>query len=321
MPLSQNNNHTFVSGELVTSAKLNSTKIIQSDTEANNDNFTGNPGQLTYDSTNKKLRLHDGQTAGGLEVTPAQSSVSLGAGSVTENMLATGAVTNTKLATDSVTEEKILDGAVTASKLADDAISLGAGSVTSEMLADGAIESIDDIGDVQTAGTGHTPSDGDALVWNDTHSHWMPGGVATTNSAGGTGVARAVFCSTGGSPGSDSIHAGTTPLGSSESYRDVRPSSFNIKDSTWIGTSTGQHWVHFITPIENPVIIIPDFQWSYNSNTGQANISQRITTYGNTSPFYNLTFDSQGRLTKMRFSGTYGTGSNIGLAIRHFVIF
>jgi hypothetical protein len=179
MALSQNNNHTFVSGELVTSAKLNSTKIIQTDTEANNDGFTGNPGQLTYDSTNKKLRLHDGTTAGGLEVTPTQEGVSLGAGSVTENMLATGAVTDTKLATDSVTEEKILDGAVTASKLASDAISLGAGSVTSEMLATGAIASIDDIGDVQTAGTSggvnHAPSDGDALIWNDSHSHWMPG--------------------------------------------------------------------------------------------------------------------------------------------------
>ena len=223
MPLSQNNNHTFVSGELVTSAKLNSTKHIQTDTEANNDGFTGNPGQLTYDSTNKKLRLHDGETAGGLEVTPAQSSVSLGAGSVTENMLATGAVTSTKLATDSVTEEKILDGAVTASKLASDAISLGAGSVTSEMLADGAIESIDDIGDVQTAGTGHTPSDGDALVWNDTHSHWMPGGVMS-NPLGMKAIAwgRFLYGSTGYQPGYYLRHSTNIKL------QDVDPASNNV---------------------------------------------------------------------------------------------
>jgi hypothetical protein len=276
MPLSQNNNHTFVSGELVTSAKLNSTKIIQSDTEANNDNFTGNPGQLTYDSTNKKLRLHDGHTAGGLEVTPAQSSVSLGAGSVTENMLATGAVTNTKLATDSVTEEKILDGAVTASKLADDAISLGAGSVTSEMLATGAIASLDDIGDVQTAGTGHNPSDGDALIWNNSHSHWMPGEVATTNSAGGTGVARAVF----------------------HKSHPTDPPSFNIASSVYDGTSTGQRTVTFTNPISNPVIIIPDFQISGTSST-------RITTYNN-GPSFNLQQNSSGDCTGIVFGAWSG---------------
>lgn len=227
MPLSQNNNHTFVSGELVTSAKLNSTKIIQTDTEANNDNFTGNPGQLTYDSTNKKLRLHDGQTAGGLEVTPAQSSVSLGAGSVTENMLATGAVTNTKLATDSVTEEKILDGAVTASKLASDAISLGAGSVTSEMLATGAIASIDDIGDVKTAGTSggvdHAPSNGDALLWNSSHSHWMPGGVMN-NPLGMKPIAwgRFRYGSSGYQPGYYLRHSPNIKL------QDVDPASNNV---------------------------------------------------------------------------------------------
>lgn len=229
MPLSQNNNHTFVSGELVTSAKLNSTKHIQTDTEANNDGFTGNPGQLTYDSTNKKLRLHDGETAGGLEVTPAQSSVSLGAGSVTENMLATGAVTNTKLATDSVTEEKISDGSVTASKLADGAISLGAGSVTSEMLATGAIASIDDIGDVQTAGTSggvnHAPSDGDALIWNNSHSHWMPGGVMS-NPLGMKAIAwgRFKYGSSGYTPSFYLRHSPNIKL------QDVDPATNNV---TW----------------------------------------------------------------------------------------
>jgi hypothetical protein len=242
MALSQNNNHTFSSGELVTSAKLNSTKIIQTDTEANNDGFTGNPGQLTYDSTNKKLRLHDGTTAGGLEVTPTQEGVSLGAGSVTENMLATGAVTETKLATDSVTEEKILDGAVTASKLADGAISLGAGSVTSEMLATGAIASIDDIGDVQTAGTSggvnHAPSDGDALIWNNSHSHWMPGGVMT-NPLGMKAVAwgRFKYGSSGYAPPFYIRHS------TNIKFQDVDPASNNV---VW-------GWV-LDTPIDNAIV-------------------------------------------------------------------
>ena len=41
------------------------------------------------------------------------------------------------------------------------------------------ITSIDDIADVQTSGTGHDPADGDALVWNESHGHWMPG-IAST---------------------------------------------------------------------------------------------------------------------------------------------
>ena len=42
------------------------------------------------------------------------------------------------------------------------------------------ITSIDDIADVQTSGTGHDPADGDALVWNESHGHWMPGEVSST---------------------------------------------------------------------------------------------------------------------------------------------
>jgi hypothetical protein len=254
MALSQNNNHTFVSGELVTSAKLNSTKHIQTDTEAVNDLFTGNPGQLTYDSTNKKLRLHDGTTAGGLEVTPAQSSVSLGAGSVTENMLATGAVTDTKLATDSVTEEKISDGAVTASKLASDAISLGAGSVTSEMLATGAIASIDDIGDVKTTGTSggvnHVPSDGDSLVWNASHNHWMPG----SGLQGGNLGARAI------------LHATRQPLNGA--YFSTRSWSLGSRSQgvasvTWppgSGSATYKDGLRFTLNFDltDPIVLLPN---------------------------------------------------------------
>jgi len=263
MPLSQNNNHTFVSGELVTSAKLNSTKHIQTDTEANNDGFTGNPGQLTYDSTNKKLRLHDGETAGGLEVTPAQSSVSLGAGSVTENMLATGAVTSTKLATDSVTEEKILDGAVTASKLADGAISLGAGSVTSEMLADGAIESIDDIGDVKTAGTSggvnHAPSDGDALVWDATHNHWMPGSPFQGGNIGARAILHMVRTVSGGRP--------TAFSNGPRAYNQA--SVVEILESN--GSPTAIFKFTFSTAIQNPIVMVGTGGYGRVSTSSSAN--------------------------------------------------
>ena len=37
------------------------------------------------------------------------------------------------------------------------------------------ISSIGDIQDVDTTSAGHVPADGDTLVWNDTHGHWMPG--------------------------------------------------------------------------------------------------------------------------------------------------
>ena len=42
------------------------------------------------------------------------------------------------------------------------------------------ITSIDDIADVKTSGSGHDPADGDALVWNDSHNHWMPGEITST---------------------------------------------------------------------------------------------------------------------------------------------
>ncbi len=50
--------------------------------------------------------------------------------------------------------------------------------------------SLDDLSDVQTSGTGHTPADGDVLKWSASMGHWMPdadntggGGGATTFTA------------------------------------------------------------------------------------------------------------------------------------------
>ena len=115
MALTQSNNHTFSSGELVTATKLNNVKAVQTDTATNNNNFTGSAGQLTFDTTANKLRVHDGSTAGGLEV-------GAGAGSVTSTEIASNAVTTAKIADDAVTTAKINDDAVTTAKIADDAV-------------------------------------------------------------------------------------------------------------------------------------------------------------------------------------------------------
>jgi hypothetical protein len=43
-------------------------------TSAENDSFTGAQGELTYDTTNKRVRIHDGGTAGGFEISRADAS-------------------------------------------------------------------------------------------------------------------------------------------------------------------------------------------------------------------------------------------------------
>ena len=48
-------------------------------------------------------------------------------------------------------------------------------------------DSISDLTDVDTSSSGHVPSNGQALVWNQSMSHWMPGTVS--GSGGGTLVA------------------------------------------------------------------------------------------------------------------------------------
>ena len=41
---------------------------IRRGTTANNDAFTGMPGEITMDTENKTLRIHDGETLGGFEI-------------------------------------------------------------------------------------------------------------------------------------------------------------------------------------------------------------------------------------------------------------
>lgn len=109
MALTNSNTHKFQSGELVTADKLNNTQIIQGDNTTVNDAFTGTAGQITYDNQAKKLRVHDGTTAGGFVIQRSTDA----------SNISTGDIGTTELADDAVTSIKIADGAVTASKLAE----------------------------------------------------------------------------------------------------------------------------------------------------------------------------------------------------------
>ena len=76
---------------------------IRRGTDAENDAFTGAEGEVTMDLTNKQLRVHDGQTVGGMKIPNI------------ETVFGTNQIAN-----NAVTEEKIADNAVTESKLSAD---------------------------------------------------------------------------------------------------------------------------------------------------------------------------------------------------------
>ena len=44
---------------------------MRSGTTLQNDIFTGAPGEITYDTEKKNLRIHDGETVGGMEIASA----------------------------------------------------------------------------------------------------------------------------------------------------------------------------------------------------------------------------------------------------------
>jgi hypothetical protein len=156
MPLTKNNSHKFQSGELVTATKLNNVNVIQTDNTANNEGFTGEEGQITYDTEKKVLLVHDGVTAGGLEVKKSSDSSISGSdipseaitegkisnGAVTTSKISDGAISTGKIANTSVTTAKIAGDAVTSEKIADDAVTsdhLATDSVTSDSIASGSV--------------------------------------------------------------------------------------------------------------------------------------------------------------------------------------
>ena len=156
MPLTKNNSHKFQSGELVTATKLNNVNFIQTDNTANNEGFTGEEGQITYDTEKKVLLVHDGVTAGGLEVKKSSDSSISGSdipseaitegkisnGAVTTSKISDGAISTGKIANTSVTTAKIAGDAVTSEKIADDAVTsdhLATNSVTSDSITAGSV--------------------------------------------------------------------------------------------------------------------------------------------------------------------------------------
>jgi hypothetical protein len=73
-------------------------------TAAQNDAFTGSAGEITVDSTNGTIRVHDGVTAGGSQVATASTLGALASlDTVDTAQIDDGAITNAKLANSSMT--------------------------------------------------------------------------------------------------------------------------------------------------------------------------------------------------------------------------
>ena len=147
MPLAKNNSHKFQSGELVTATKLNNVNVIQTDNTANNEGFTGEEGQITYDTEKKVLLVHDGVTAGGLEVKKSSDSSISGSDipsdAITEAKLSNGAVTSSKISDGAISTSKIANTSVTTAKIADDAVisdHLATDSVGTDKIANDAVD-------------------------------------------------------------------------------------------------------------------------------------------------------------------------------------
>jgi len=98
-------------------------------TDTEHSSFTGAVGEVTVDTTNNTLRVHDNSTAGGIRlaklseaggsgtVTSVDSGTGLTGGPITTSgtlSIASGGVDTTQLANDAVTADKLADTAVTA---------------------------------------------------------------------------------------------------------------------------------------------------------------------------------------------------------------
>lgn len=99
--------------------------------ETTNGGFTGAVGEVTVDTTNDTLRVHNGSTAGGIRLAKL-SEVSGGSGTVTSVDSGTGltggpitASGTLSIATGGVGTTQIADDAVTADKLANTAVTAG----------------------------------------------------------------------------------------------------------------------------------------------------------------------------------------------------
>jgi|11_taG_2_1085331.scaffolds.fasta_scaffold15113_3 hypothetical protein len=109
-------------------------------TATEHNTFIGAVGEVTVDTTNETLRVHDGSTAGGVRlaklseaggsgtVTSVDSGTGLTGGPITTSgtlSIDAGGVDTTQLANDAVTTDKLANDAVTADKLANTTVTAG----------------------------------------------------------------------------------------------------------------------------------------------------------------------------------------------------
>ena len=86
-------------------------------TASQNNSFTGAAGEVTVDTTNQTLRVHDGSTAGGHTLSPLtdgdKGDITVASGGASWSIDA-GAVGTSEIADDAVTAAKLADTSVTA---------------------------------------------------------------------------------------------------------------------------------------------------------------------------------------------------------------
>jgi len=86
-------------------------------TTSQNNSFTGAAGEITVDTTNQNIRVHDGSTAGGHALAPLtdgdKGDITVSSSGATWSIDA-GVVGTTEIADDAVTAAKLADTAVTA---------------------------------------------------------------------------------------------------------------------------------------------------------------------------------------------------------------
>lgn len=101
--------------------------------------FTGAVAEVTVDTTNKSVRVHDGSTAGGMLLLPESRA---GANNGLATLDATGKVPSSQLPAVST---DIPDGSVTEAKIADSAVTqnkIGSGAVSATKLASNAVTNV-----------------------------------------------------------------------------------------------------------------------------------------------------------------------------------